>query len=252
MTTNLLFGTNSAMLGATVTASSTMAGCSANNVLAGPRMATWKSDNAATNVHTIIYQPAATAAIDYIAIARANLAIGIQGCVFKLDYSDNGAAYTEYVAEAAIQPGGLVTVSASGEDYYYKGALSAVHPYWKLTLTLDGNDNAELSKLYIGTAIDLGRDPDDISVQRVKESETAIRPKHRINLHYSGVTYTAAMAAKAAMFDIADFQNIFMFTAANHGMFGGQRCFYGRLTNVDLPQVITNQNDISFTFQEVL
>ncbi len=248
--TNLLIGTNNALIGATVTASSEATGYEAANVLAGGRRDLWKPDAAGAS-HTVTFDLGTAAAVDFLALGRADLAIkagALSGAT--LAYSDDDNTYATWHDAGALTAADLVGPNLG--DYVYAGAISAAHRYWKLSLDYSANATPALAHCFFGTALDLGRDPVGFSVKRMRLQETQDKPVYEITISWAGVSYTKAMELKEQVLDRADFSPIVLLSDGYDDILNDHGCMWCKVISSSMPQQITNQNDITLAVREII
>jgi hypothetical protein len=254
-TANLLIGTNHAALSATVTASSTATGYSAYNVLTGAKQSTWKSNGADTE-HWIQFEFATAQIIDHAFIGRADITSDLRGVsfVYNIQCSDNGTDWLipDWHESASLTYATAGANSASGEDYIAIEADSAAHVYWRLLITFNAAATAEISKLYLGKALDLYRDPFDVITKRESLSAEQRRGLYEILLSYSGVNYSLAQDLIEQVQLVHDWHPVVLFTAAQHGILYTKYCIFCEVLEINTPQEIISQNDITLRLREIL
>jgi hypothetical protein len=251
--TNILFGTNVDCIAATAAATSTATGYSANNLLTGARGLTWKTDGA---VATASVKYTATTAVNFFAVAGAHTASDVPGSTVNLilTYSDDDSSYDAWGSSGATAVTAIGANSASGEDYCLYAAASASHPYWMLTVNPSADAIIELSKVYLGTALDLGRDPSSIQVRRVSAGQFEYRSAYEINLEYQGIDYDTAESLLNNVITRAAYHPLFIFTSESNtysdGPLANNSLYFVELIAYDMPQKLTAWNDISLTLRE--
>ena len=254
MSTNLLIGTNRYQRGATHTATSTATGYSINDVATGPIANRWKA-NAAGTSHYIKYQLAAgQGGCNYFAVAQANRILA-DGWLPELIFatSDNNSDWTEFKDTDDLTYADLV--GPNGEDYIYydsAGVGDSTHIYQRLTIEHSRGYTPELSKLYCGTAFDIGRDPAGITIRRLRDGTARRKSVYEIDLLYADISYANALIFRSTIADVSSYHPVVLFTATNHAVLHNMKCIFGQVLNVAMPQRVTSRNEISFTFRELI
>ena len=246
--TNILFSTNADMIDATVTSTTAATGFDNNNIQTGSRREHYKTDAAGTSAY-VRYEPATAKAANHYIVARADLCVKAQTTSFTVEHGS--PSYSTYNATGSLSTGDLV--GPNNQDYiYYNSTPSSAYDLWRLTVGLGSSDYVQLSKFYVGTALDIGREPDAISMKRIRAGQAFKKAKWEITLGYSGISYTNAMKVKSQIIDVADYHSIFIFTASTHGVLLGQKLIHCQVIDASLPQEVTNYNNIRLALRELL
>lgn len=257
MSTNLLFGTNRYQRTAGKTATSTATGYDVNDVATGPLGNRWKPSAAGTS-HFIKYElNAGEGGCNYFAIAQASriLADGWRPeLIFKTAAPpDIAGSYVEFKDTGDLTYADLV--GPNGEDYIYydsAGVGDSTHIYQLLTIEHADGYTPELSKLYCGTAFDIGRDPVGLTFRRLRDGTARRKPIYEFDLRYEDISYANTLIFRSTIADLASYHPICMFTATNHAVLLNMKCVFCQVLNVQTPQIVTSRNEISFTLRELI
>ena len=257
--TNILFGTNYESLAGTIAAAASTgsaSGLDVSNLTSGPRSQHWRSSNTFSyGGYAQILYTTASYAPNYLAIARADLAAlrFATGIEPQIVY---GAGATQQTWCDVLSSATLANFSACGENYVYNFAGAAPATVWGVQLWPQAGSTTpapmELSKLYIGKAIDLGRDPTTIQFQNLRAHRTQPRNLAEIVLTYNDISSTATLDLKTRMLSIAEYQPLFVWTVANHGTLFYRRCIQCMVFDAQIPPTITNRNDVTLALREVM
>ena len=245
--TNLLIGHNRYTIDATPSATTAATGYGESNLQTGDRWKMYKPSSNQTSTE-ITYSYSANRNANYYVIARADLAIKADASpTFTVASSTDDVSYTNFHASGTLSSSDLV--GPNSEDYiYYDAALGTAGDFWKLTIGYAVADVPQISKFYIGEALDLGRDPVDLVIQR-KQSVSESRPHYEISMKYEGVSYTNTLTLLDTVAEIGQYHPVFLFTTLDHDVLNGARVIHCKLVSINTPQKITNQNDIDMVFR---
>lgn len=253
MSTNLLFGTNQNYVDGTHTASSTDAAYAVDNFAGNDLGHRWKAGSTGTS-HWLKYQvQPGQAAVNYFAISAAAWTIlDTTTPNFTLATSPDNSTWTTWRATGNLTSADLM--GPNNEDYLYYNATAAdaAGIYARLTIGYGSTGFPELKKFYCGPALDLGRDPVIFDLKRTRSGIGARKPRYSIDLVYNDVSHTDTLAAIEAMGKVRQTQPIVLFTTTNHGVLNNMECVWCQLVALDTPQEITNRNNISMSFLELL
>lgn len=252
MTTNLLFGTNRYFRDATITASDTATGYDLDSIATGGRGEHWKSDSETTS-HFLKYyvSTAAQANYNYFAMARADLIInGGTTPTFTIARSTDDSSYTTIETDSTPELAG-----PNGEDFCI--ISSATHEpvaatYYRLTIGFATNAYAECSKLYMGEALDLGRDPIGVKMVRTRRGHCQRKARYEIDLKYSGITYANAETLLETVAESMEWHPVFLMTRTYHSVLQGCKVIHADLIDIETPQELTGYNNIRMVFRELI
>lgn len=248
--TNLLIAHNRYTIDATLAASSTNSSYDANDIISGGRGDRWLA-NTAESPHTLKYTLATARGANFYIIGRADLSVRDDTVSFVVDYSDDDAAWTEFHDSTNLAVSDLV--GPNSEDYlYYTTTAEAAHQYWRLSINNGGSALSEISKFYIGTAFDIGRDPASFESRRVRGGHVRRKPRYEFSVQWIDISYTKTVELLDTVGEIADYHPVFLFTDTYDAILMGDKCVHCQVMSLDTPQVITNRNNISMVFRELI
>lgn len=254
--TNLKFSTNLPQAyDRALTASSSATGYSANNLLCGPKNTTWKTSAAVASA-TLTFGAGSAFAVDHFILGGMLSALNepLYGFDVLVEYSTNGSSWTTYALVEGLLPTTSGVSSASGEDYLYLGTLSATKAYWRLTITPGTSAVIELSKFYLGTAFDMGRDPASIKIRRRSFGQFGYRSAYEIAIDWEDIDYATALSFQTNVVARAAYHPIFMFTTETDtysaGPLANNVIYYVEITDAQLPARLSGSNNISLVLRE--
>lgn len=252
--TNLLFGTDYYFKSGTHTSVPAAAtGYSQDNLWSGATAETWKGGSANTRYDLAARVNPAVEGVNYVAVYKPNLCVYDDSSVrFTFIYSDDFVSWTTFKDVNPITAADLVGPNSESYIYYYSGAIGANKQGVALTIYYTSAGIPELSKFYAGTALDIGRDPTMLQMRRMRDTYSARKPRYRIDLGYTDISYANAMKIITQIGRCREQTPIVLFTATNHGVLNNAKCIWAQLVALDTPQEITNKNNITMSFQELL
>jgi hypothetical protein len=252
MTSNLLFAINDQALAATVTTSPVKASkFDGNNLLSGPRGKRWRGTSAATS-NQITVDFGSAKAVDHLILGRMDLSVMADAVVkptLTLESSPDNSTWTSRHSKAGVAISDLLGPNA--EDYLWLPGSSVSARYWRVTLAYASAMVAELDKIYIGALLDIGRDPIKIVAKR-ERGIWAHKSRLGFELTYEGISHAAAMSLINNVVEIADWHPIYLVTNSYHPALNSIRCLHAELIDAKVPQKVTNQNDVTLYFKELV
>jgi hypothetical protein len=250
--TNILIGSNRYIVDAAVTASSTATGYTGNNLLTAGRWSTWCASSAGTS-HTVKFDlgSGTTLACDYMVLGRADYCIKDDDtCSFVLAGSNDDSSYTNWHDSGTLTSADLV--GPNDQEYAVIDTASDAYRYWRLTIAYGASGTPELAKVYLGTALDLGRDPYEIQISKTRQHFAAYKPVHEINLAWSGVSYASTLTLRDTVGELKDWHPIYLLTSTYHDALLNYRAIHCRVLSLTTPQQITAFNDIRMICRELI
>lgn len=253
MATNLLFGHNALLLGSSYTIGQAT-NYPAENLLAGPRGEHWRSNTSATS-HTLTYDTGTSATtVTYTAIARADLlayADTAQTTAFLVKYSTDNVSFSNWHTTGSIWTGQLLGPNL--QDYvYYTSTPSTNARYWRFQFTTTDSITPQFSKFFLGLAFDIGRDPESITLRRMRPGQAFRKPYYEIRLTYRQVTYAKTIDLLTYFGEVSNVKPLFIFTDSYHEVLNSHRVIHCIMSDLQTPKRIDSFNDVSMVLEEVI
>ena len=255
MATNLLIGVPDIPLAAVVTPSvAPLAAYPAANLFGGNRTDQVRYAPLSGGSTQLAFALSSAKAADFLFVGNADMLKG-EG-VTSLSLNRNSV--NTYGTSAAVSAHTLASTTLygpNGSDLINTFTATPAAQYWWLTyVKASGTFTNAHSFVYFGTALDLGRDPDEgVKLSRASKAGAFQRkPLYTVELNWSGVSYAKAVAFYQQVVKPRRHQPVVLFTRTYHGLLSGQRVLLCRVTDAGMPPTLTNVNDLSLTVEELL
>lgn len=190
MSTNLLIGYPDIPFKATVyTEPATASGYSAKSIVAGSRGTTWKGASAVTSI-TWEWDLGSgnERAPDYFYFARLDL-IGRRNTAIRtaLFYGSASSSFTSPSSKIVSYGNGSLNGPDGRDLVSIPTPYSSTYRYWRCRINCT-SQVPELSKIYFGTALDLGKDPRRCEKSRRRWYPQNRNPGYRYIIEWLGVS----------------------------------------------------------------
>lgn len=190
---------------------------------------------------------------DFLIIARADL----------LKRSDSGNPAIDLIGSASntfsapdTYSSSITTATlygASAEDWIYMPTVTTPRRYWRVKITTTSSFAHRFSKLYFGSALDLGRDP--VFPRRLTRSMKSVRDRAATNtffFEWRGITDASRYNFNTLLGKYYDVNPIFLFTRTFHDTINELRVLHCRIIAMDNVTKVRGTNYIRLTFEEVI
>lgn len=230
------------------------------NTIAGPRH-TWHALNTAAKQFSVLYDMGAgvSASANYFIVTRADI---LPADTVELGYATTAGAYTLAVEEYPWWWGERLGTRAT--DYVTTFA-SVSGRYWLTNFVKDSTTVFPRQKVYIGTWLDLGRDPSDVDASRAvtrgdtyrSDTGNAIsarmgEPVYTASITWDGLTDAAVLSFKQKLCLYPIQRTCFLYTSSNHVVLDNIKLLHCELVEASFTKVYSNYNSITARFVEVV
>jgi len=198
-----------------------------------------------------------TASIDHVILARANLIKGNNNDAGNPTYTVKADSSTAY-ANTIIAATDISTANMKGprsEDSISVISASTAYRYWRVSIGSSAAaslDYIPISKIYLGTGFDMGRDPLYSRVlQRDTQTDNNREPLYRIDMQWEGITDAKAQSFISSIANYADIHPVFLYTSSYHDILNEHRVIHCRIKTYTItPRKRPNTNTIKVIFEE--
>lgn len=255
MATNLLYGYPEIPAAATVTTDfSVDSSYPAENLFGGSRFDICQRAAAASGNHLFKFDLGAgvTKSANYLIIGRAKLlqSCGVTTVRLRAHTSDAFTAATEVYANTSFDTAALY--GPNGDDFIVTFNPSSAFRWWFVRFESSSSTLLSFSKLYFGTALDLGRDPEyGMEISRPRLGVYGRRPLYKLRLPYRGVSFAKTRAFIDEVIRQRDSRPAYLFTRSGHQTLNNHRLLFAAPTEFDYPTILQNRNDMDLVFDEV-
>lgn len=255
MASNLLIGIPRIPRDATVTCSRTSDSSYPFNNLFGGNKTDLFYLSAATSGDTRLtfdLGASATAKASFLYLGRANLLQ--QAFVNTITIKAHSA--NDYANATTIKTLSSFTTQTlygpNNDDYIEKFNETSAYRYWFVNYNATSASKIPHAKLFFGTVIDPGRDPNSsATTTRIKEGGVKYRSSFSFKIAWDGIAYSEAIRMYTELYRTRRYTPLVIFTDTWHDILMGNRVIFCRLTSMDMPPRVTDYCDISATFEEM-
>ena len=236
-------------LGSNISVPTGATGYGANNAHSGSRAKIFHASAASTS-SAWSWDYGSTIAPDYLIIAHAD-------CMTKRDtasvsYTLRGASDSGFVTgtnySGTISTSGLIGTTSS--DFYVVLTTTA-YQYWRLTLTTTASFKHMLSKIYVGQALDLGRDPTFSSSIKREGSQQNGQTKYLLELNYEGIPNATRETFWNNVIVNSDFKEVFIRDAGNV-VLQSYALLHCRLVEAQINNIGLSVSSFTLKFEELI
>lgn len=203
-------------------------------------------------------------AANYVIVARADL---LAASVSNIDvyYSADGVSWT-----LASSCNGFASGDFTGprlNDYISTFDTTDSKGYWRFSATSSGSSKKPLSKLYIGSFLDLGIDPAAYSIEinsvdrdpfagdsGAEYFTSTAENVYKISLQWTGVTDAKAKEFMQCVAERKETDRFFLYTDSQHKVLAHQGLLHVECLDASrsFTQSVPDWNTITATFREVI
>ena len=237
--------------------------------MTGPRSQYFKCTTAIDEVRWEFSLPSGTTStVDHFILARMDYLLNLSATTYNFEV--RGSASTTFAAGALLSDTTIGAGDLIDFDYInYISTPTAAFRYWQVILWATGSAslNHIFSKMYLGLMFDMGKDPENIDIEKVPLHENQFYPAsgavhlgridksiHRFTIEWVGISddKTTDFMNKIARYK--HWHTYFLYTQTNHEVLDSRRLVHCRLTEASTsnPFAAANTNSITATFEEVL
>lgn len=244
--------------------SATFAGL--HNLFRGPKYSIAALAASASGTKTLDFNLGSgfTASAQYLYIARADLLIS-PGLVttLKLQRSTDGSSWTNEVNQTSF---GSVTLGGpDSSDWITTFTQSSAYRYWRAEYTVSGSSKIPHSKLFFGSFLDMGVEPEEWSLIRVPAIQSRFvadsgaehferngRAVYKLKISWAGVSNTAAKNFMLRVGNRRHIDTFVLYTATQNEVLDGLKTLYCKCTAAQRVQMdgSPDWNLISAEFEE--
>ena len=211
-----------------------------------------------------------TRACNFIVLSRLDLMAALntvgtyQGTWdFALQSSSDDSTYTDRHNITDVSTASLI--GSWSNDYVSTFTATSAFRYWRTNWQkTSGSDNTlRVGKVYFGTAFDIGTDPSDFSIERLKDGETMFvadggarypsrvkHPTYEINLTYEGLTDTELQSFKEEVARHRYTTPVFLYSTSFHEVTDGKQLIFCKLSEWRTEQAKRDWNNLACRFTE--
>lgn len=141
-------------------------------------------------------------------------------------------------------------VGTTSSDLYIS-LTTAAYRYWRVTLTTTASFKHMLSKIYLGSALDLGRDPTYSSLLRRSGLEQNGQTKYNLELIYEGIPNATRRTFWDTIVAKSDLKQIFLRDSGD-AILQGYELMHCRLAEAEITSIGLNNSNFILRFEEVI
>lgn len=186
-------------------------------------------------------------------IARADLmvkAVGSGTTRVEILGSDSSVFASGYSLSQQISAGGLM--GPTSEDYVFACGGSTNYRYWRYGQSITSLINQEVGKVFLCSAMDMGREPGYPCQETIDLSAAfARRNRRRFSLTWDGVVNLTKQQFEDYVYKQRDVKTVFLYDTNNY-LFHGDKLVYCELTNCSFNQLNASNWQITAEFEEVI
>jgi hypothetical protein len=247
--TNLFIATNDILLGATIADVSTETGYDKYDVITGNRHDTWRCGSENTGI-SITFDAGSDVVADHFIVCRYDLTYyGADTPAVRVRYSDDNVTYANWIASTAVAADDLA--GPNGEEYIATPTASAAHRYWRVLFSQAAAYQQEVSKIFLGTALDLGRDPVSMKMEVLRD-QAMHKARHTLTLDWKGISHAKALEFRDQVAERADWHPICLFTKTYHDVMFDWKVLHCRVLEASTPQKLLSLNEIQLVVEELI
>ena len=196
---------------------------------------------------------AAAKTFDFLYIGKADLLkkdVVTTVEVFRNTSNTFGTATSVLTASSF---GSATLYGPRSEDYIATVSETSAFQYWWVNYTSSATSYLPHAKLFFGKAFDMGRDPGEgATLKRVNPGVAQRDPYYQVELSWTGISYANTVLFYNTFVRPRRYNPVILFTKTYHGILNDHRVLFGRITDATMPPRVTDFNDISITFEEVI
>lgn len=236
------------------------------NSVDGERHSVFKTTQAGgVQYHTFDLGPTNTKASDFIALARADQLMPITGnLTIRLRSSADTSSWTTELEITNFE--NVTLLGPNAQDYINMFAPSSAYRYWQTQLSYSaGTLSGAFSKLFFGTILDLGTDPEDYETSYIYADSSfkandgsahlyrTFPPLVETRIRWAGVSDTLTESFNTKVSERRFLSTFFLYASSYTPLLMGEtllhcKCTYAQTTN---EEGRPDSNTIEATFVEV-
>jgi hypothetical protein len=139
------------------------------------------------------------------------------------------------------------------DDYVTTFTTTAGYQYWFLKFTTSANSTIPFAKAFYGNYFDPGIDPtSEVRITRSRPTGARRRAAYTVNLQWEGMTYANTVSMYTKFYRPRRHQPVILFTTSYHDILFGHKVLFGRVLDMSIPPRMTNYNNVSMVFEEIV
>lgn len=143
-------------------------------------------------------------------------------------------------------------VGAGSEDYIFE-FTSAAKTCWRARLQTSTQVEQKISKVYLGSKLDLGRQPTaESSVSYDLDSQSAARPLREIKLVYESVSKSRYLALRESVIKYKATNPVFLYAKTNQQVLNGATLIHAMLESVTVRSKMVDRFSFDLLFREII
>lgn len=255
MATNLLISYWDIPRRATIlTATTALAGFPEDNVSTGGRGLLYKTNSTAVIQTTVDFDlgTGITAQPDHVIVTRADLTVlkDSASTDFTLSGDDNSSFTSPENQTVAVSSAGLI--GPSSEDVLLETTFATAYRYWRFTIDTTASRRHEVSNVYFGNFLDMGRDPTrGSSFVRKMKQKTDRKGGWYGRLIWDGVSSTNLETFFDNVAKYRDVAPVFFYDQ-NDYVFGTDSLVQAWIASIEVSKLSRNTTQLSVEFEEAL
>lgn len=236
------------------------------NCMRGERYQHWRSDTSAERQEHYgrwDLGPTTTKSCNFVVLARLDYLRSQADTInFVLQSSSNDSSWTDRHSITDID-----TATLKGpwsNDYVSTFTTTSAFRYWRAAFVGNGVYNLRISKIYCGTAFDMGRDPIPVKVERHRSGTTAFEtsggilypgrirnPTYEIILRWEGVTDSVVQSFYENIVTKRHTTSFFLHTTGFHEILENTELLHVKMDAPTVKQQYEDWNIIQVRFFEI-
>lgn len=210
-----------------------------------------------------------TRASNFIVVSRLDFAAALSQGIFAatidfaLQSSSDDTTYTDRHTITDVSTASLV--GSWENDYVSLFSNTSAYRYWRTNwVKTSGTDfYLKYGKVYFGQALDIGHDPTDFSIERLKPGANSFitdgggeirarvqHPTYEINLTYDGLTDAQLQSFKDQVVKYRKTTPVFLYTSSFHEPTDGKQLIFCWLADWETSASYTDYNTLTCRFVE--
>lgn len=219
------------------------------NLVNGSRASIAELATSQTGTHTITFDlgSGVTQSCDYFALINAKIlkSSGVTSVVLK------GSDGVTPATIATITLSSATLVGGQGLDYITTFATTTAYRYWIVEFTSVATSKRPVSKIYLGTLLDLGRDPQlERSANSKKKDDKGIYEAIELSLNYKGISTTNRQTFETKIGAYSDVNDILLHANSYTNVQLGNSLLTAEILDYEFTSMGAKQNDLSISLRE--
>lgn len=223
------------------------------NLFGGDKADYFKANTAVSGDHLITFSSVSpTKTANFLFLAKANLLkyASVGTITLKGHSANNYAAATTVQTVSSF--GSATMVGPHLEDYITTFTTSSAYAYWFVNYNCSATSVIPHSKLFVGNLFDPGKDPDSVSYTRIRPGSGYRKAIYTFTFGWQGLTRTKTEQMHNVFSRTRRMNPVILYTQSYHELLDSHRVILARVTDFTAPPRVTDYNDVSMTFEELI